>query len=159
MSAKNNKIILLSSFFVTAVLVAGVIFGAKLFNHSDKPSFNLNLTTEELEKRTNPDYLININLLGENSPEYKNLKQGDKEALKHLVKAAEILQNIQLQLDNRSNLAFRDFLVEQAKSGNKDALMTLTLFNAQRGMNAIDREANHIELAKNHSELLGKGFY
>lgn len=159
MSGKNTKIIVLSSVFVAAVITAGVILGTKVLNHSKKPNFHLNLSTEELAKRTNKDYLIDIKLLGAESPEYKNLQPGDKKALKHLVRAAEILQNIQLQLDNRDNLAFRDFLVEEAKNGNKDAVMTLTLFNAQRGMNAIDRETNHIALAKNHPELPGKGFY
>ena len=37
--------------------------------------------------------------------------------------------------------------------------MTLALFNAQIGMNAVDSEANKIFLAKGENELPGKGFY
>ncbi len=159
MSDKNAKIILLSSVFVAAILAAGVVFGAKIFNHSDKAKFALNLSTDELTKRTNKEYLMDINLLDVNSPEYENLQSGDKETLRHLVKAAEILQNIQFQLDNRDNLKFREYLMNEIKKGNKNAEITLKLFDAQRGINALDREANHIELAQNHGELAGKGFY
>ena len=48
-------------------------------------NFELNLTQEELEKRTNKDYLIKKTMLDINAPEYNNLESGDKEALKHLV--------------------------------------------------------------------------
>lgn len=155
--SKNNKLIVLGSVFVAAILFAGACCGAKVFKNDD--AFALNLSTEELTKRTDSNYLINVNLLDVNSPEYFALQEGDKKALKHLVKAADILENIQLQLDNRDNIAFKQYLIEEVAKGNKDAEKTLILFNAQRGMNALDRETNHIELAKNHPELMGKGFY
>jgi hypothetical protein len=153
--SKNNKIIVLGSLFVAAVLLAGTYCSAKVFGDD----FALNLSSNELAKRTNSEYFISINLLAPNSIEYQNLQEGDKQALKHLVKAAKILETIQLQLDNRDNLAFKNYLQTEAQKGNKDAEETLILFNAQRGMNALDRETNHIELAKNHPDLLGKGFY
>ena len=155
----DKKLIILGSIFVAAAIAAGAIFGAKIFDGSKNDKFALNLSSEELSKRTDKQYLIDINLLDEKSPEYQNLKDGDKEALKHLVRAAEILQNIYLQLDNHDNLAFRDYLIAQIEKGNKDAEKTLILFNAQHGMNALDRESNHIELAKNRPEPLGKGFF
>ncbi len=158
MAENNTKLIILGSAIVVAALAAGVIFGAKALNHKDG-NFVLNLSPSELEKRTDGKYLIDINLLDENAPEYKNLKDGDKEALKHLVKAAYILENIQLKLDNKDNIKFKEYLIEQTKNGNKNAEKTLILFNAQRGMNAIDRESNHIQLEKNHPDLSGKGFY
>ena len=104
MSEKNSKIIFVGSLFVAAILAAGVVCSAKVLNHHND-NFALNLSNEELTKRTDKDYLIDINLLNENAPEYKKLKDGDKEALKHLVKAADILQNIQYKLDNKSNIA------------------------------------------------------
>lgn len=155
----NTKIIFLSSIFVAAVIAAGAIWGAKIFNNNKNENFVLNLSSEELSKRTDKSYLIDINLLDEKAPEYTNLNDKDKEALKHLVRAAEILQKIHYQLDNHDNLAFREFLIQQTAAGNKDAQKTLVLFNAQRGMNAVDRESNHIELAKNHPDFIGKGFY
>lgn len=159
MSETKKKIIFIGAICALAFLLVGVFAGVKKFRQEKKPAFVLNLSTEELKKRTDKEYLININLLGVNAPEYKNLKAGDKEALKYLVKAARILQNIQMQLDNPDNLAFKDYLVAQTELGNKDAEMTLQLFNAQKGMNALDRMSNHIELAKGHGELVGKGFY
>jgi len=159
MSEKNTKIILISSIFIASAIVAGAFFGAKIFKSENNASFALNLSTSELNKRTNPEYLIDIKLLDENSPEYKSLQEGDKEALKHLVKAAEILQNIHFQLDNRDNLAFKAYLTKEIEKGNKDAAKTMQLFLAQRGMNAVDRETNHVQLAKNHPDVIGKGFY
>lgn len=159
MSETKKKILFIGAICAVAFLVMGMFVGVKKMKQENKPTFTLNLSTEELQKRTNKEYLINVNLLDVNAPAYKNLKAGDKEALKHLVKAARILQNIQLQLDNPDNIAFREYLVQQSKDGNKDAQMTLKLFDAQRGMNALDREANHVELAKGHGELVGKGFY
>ena len=118
--SKNNKLIVLGSVFVAAILFAGACCGAKVFKNED--AFALNLSTEELTKRTDSNYLINVNLLDVNSPEYLALQDGDKQALKHLVKAADILENIQLQLDNRDNIAFREYLVNEVKKGNKELL-------------------------------------
>ena len=50
--------------------------------------YTLNLSMEELEKRTHKDYLMTKKFLTPESPEYTQLQDGDKEALKHLVKAA-----------------------------------------------------------------------
>jgi len=94
MADKNTKIIVLGSIFVAAIIAAGAIFGAKIFNNDKNENFVLNLSSEELAKRTDKSYLIDINLLDENSPEYTQLNDKDKEALKHLVRAAEILQKI-----------------------------------------------------------------
>ena len=41
-------------------------------------NFELNLSIEELEKRTNKDYLIRKQMLTEDSEEYKNLNIQDK---------------------------------------------------------------------------------
>lgn len=159
MSSKNTKIILLGSIFVAAALISGAVAGAKVIDNNNKNSFVMNLSSSELKKRTDKNYFIDINLLNENSPEYTALKEGDKKALKHLVKAAYILENIQLKLDNKDNIAFKKYLEEESSKGNLRAEKTLILFNAQRGMNAIDREANFIQLEKNHPDLIGKGFY
>ena len=44
--------------------------------------FELNLSMEELEKRTNKDYLMTKKMLKSDAPEYLNLQDGDKKALK-----------------------------------------------------------------------------
>jgi hypothetical protein len=45
-------------------------------------------------------------MLGVDAPEYLGLQEGDKKALKHLVKAAYILDEIYLKQDNEKNIAF-----------------------------------------------------
>lgn len=122
-------------------------------------NFELNLSHEELVKRTSKDCLIPKEMLKEDSKEYEALAQGDKEALIHLVKAAKAIDEVFMKQDNPDNLNFKAYLEEEAKNGNEDAQMTLTLFNAQIGMNAVDSEANKIFLAKDTKELPGKGFY
>ena len=122
-------------------------------------NFELNLSHKELVKRTSKDCLIPKEMLKTDSKEYESLAQGDKEALIHLVKAAKAIDEVFMKQDNPYNLDFKAFLEEQSKNGNEDAQMTLTLFNAQIGMNAVDSEANKIFLAKNLPELPGKGFY
>ena len=122
-------------------------------------NFELNLSHEELVKRTSKDCLIPKEMLKEDSKEYEALAQGDKDALIHLVKAAKAIDEVFMKQDNPDNLDFKAYLEEEAQKGNEDAQMTLTLFNAQIGMNAVDSEANKIFLAKDTKELPGKGFY
>lgn len=122
-------------------------------------NYELNLSMEELEKRTHKDYLTTKKMLEVDAPEYLALKDGDKKALVHLVKAGNILEKINKQLDNHHNLHFESFLSEEIKKGNKQAELTKILYDAQKGLCAIDRESNIIELAKGVHELAGKGVY
>ena len=122
-------------------------------------NYELKLSMEELEKRTHKDYLVTKTMLKEDSPEYLNLEEGDKKALVHLVKAAYILEKINKQLDNVHNLPFEKFLNEEIKNGNKQAELTKILYDAQKGVCALDRESNIIELAKGVHVTAGKGVY
>ena len=121
--------------------------------------FEFNLPMEELEKRTNKDYLMTKKMLKADAPEYAELAQGDKDALKHLVKAAYILEKINMQIDCHHNLEFKEFLEKEISKGSKQAELTKILFDAQKGMNAIDTMSNKINLAKGITELPGKGVY
>ena len=121
--------------------------------------YELNLSMEELEKRTHKDYLTTKKMLEVDAPEYLALDDGDKKALAHLVKAGNVLEKINKQLDNHHNLPFESFLNEEIKRGNKQAELTKILYDAQKGLCAIDRESNIIELAKGIHELAGKGVY
>lgn len=121
--------------------------------------FEFNLSMEELEKRTSKDYLTTKKMLKADAPEYLELAEGDKEALKHLVKAAYILEKINMQLDNPHNLEFKAYLEKEISKGNKQAELTKILFDAQKGMNAIDSMSNKINLAKGYKEYPGKGVY
>ena len=121
--------------------------------------YELNLSIEELEKRTHKDYLTTKKMLDDSSEEYLSLAEGDKKALIHLVKAADILEKINKQLDNCHNLPFEKFIDEKIKNGDKQAELTKILYDAQKGVCAVDRESNIIELAKNVHEMPGKGVY
>ena len=122
-------------------------------------NFELGLTPDELEMRTQKEHLSKIELLKEDAPEFLNLKDGDKKALSHLVKAANILNDVYLRQDNPKNIEFRDYLRKKTQNGDKSAQNALLLFNAQRGMSAIDRQSNMVNLLKGDSPKDGKGVY
>ncbi len=124
-----------------------------------KKDYELNLSMEELEKRTHKDYLTTKKMLAVDAPEYLELEEGDKEALKHLVKAAVVLDKVNMQLDNPNNLPFKEYLEAEISKGNEQAKLTKILFDAQKGVCSLDRESNMIELIKGVSERLGKGVY
>ena len=124
-----------------------------------KRDYALNLTREELEKRTHKDYLTTKKMLGVDAPEYNNLTEGDKEALKHLVKAAAVIEKIEMQIDNHHNLAFKEYLEKEIAKGNEDAKLTKILFDAQKGVCALDRDSHMIELAKDVKRPAGEGLY
>ena len=94
--------------------------------------FELNLNMEELEKRTSKEYLTEKKMLSPDSKEYLELDENDKIALKHLVKAAYILEKINTILDNRQNLPFKNWLEDEIKKGNKQAELTKILYDAQK---------------------------
>ena len=121
--------------------------------------YTLNLSMEELEKRTHKDYLMTKKFLKADAPEYLELDDGDKLALKHLVRAANIIEKINMQLDNADNLPFKEYLEKEIKSGNRQAELTKILFDAQKGINAIDTMSNPIFLAKEVPARPGKGVY
>ena len=91
-------------------------------------TFEFNLSMKELEQRTHKDYLVTKKFLKADAPEYTKLEEGDKKALKHLCKAAAIIEKINMQLDCKHNLEVKEFLEEETKKGNKQAALTKILF-------------------------------
>ncbi len=122
-------------------------------------SYEINLSLKELQKRTHKDYLTTKKMLAIDAPEYLELADGDKKALKHLVKAAVILDKVNMQLDNPHNLPFKEYLEKEIENGGRKAKLAKILFDAQKGVCSLDRESNMIELAKGVSERAGKGIY
>lgn len=121
--------------------------------------FELNLTIEELEKRTHKDYLIKKPMLEKEAKEYEELEQGDKDALKHLVKAANYANIVYMQQDNELNLPFLEYLKKEIENGNKSAELTKILFDAQLGIIGIDSESKKVILLKDAEAKDGKAFY
>ena len=64
-----------------------------------------------------------------------------------------------MQLDCKHNLAVKEFLETESAKGNKQAKLTKILFDAQKGVNAIDTMSNPIRLIKGIEEKPGKGVY
>lgn len=124
-----------------------------------KKDYKMNLSMDELQKRTHKDYLTTKKMLAVDAPEYLNLADGDKLALMHLVKAAVVLDKVNMQLDNPNNLPFKEYLEKEISKGNEQAKFTKVLFDAQKGVCALDRESHMIELAEGVKERAGKGVY
>jgi predicted nuclease of restriction endonuclease-like (RecB) superfamily len=103
-----------------------------------KEEIKYGLSMEELKRRTNPQYLGTKKLLKKDAKEYLELAEGDKLALKYLVKAGEILENIEYQIDDHYNIPFKKFLEKEVKKNKEQAKLTKILFDAQKGINAID---------------------
>lgn len=121
--------------------------------------FKIGLSEEELTKRTHKDYLGTKKMLDVGAPEFEALAKGDKKALAHLVKAAYILDPVYMMQDDENNIAFRTFLKKGSAAGDKSAKMALKLFNAQKGMHAVDTESTKFSLMQGGKEKLGKAFY
>ena len=103
---------------------------------------------DELKKRTDPDNMRIFVLLDPNSTQYTSLEQGDKDALKYLVKAGAILEDIHLRIDEHNNIPFINFLEEKIKKGNEKANLTKIIFDGQKGINSVDILTNKVNLAK-----------
>ena len=128
----------------------------------NRPSFlgyGIGLSHDELVKRTSGSRLATVKLLSPSDTAYKNLENGDKQALKHLVLAADAIGEINLQLDSPDNIPFREYLKKQIKKGDPDAKMAMTLFDAQKGVYAEDMMATKISLIKGKKQPITTGLY
>ena len=126
---------------------------------SKEVKYDFGLDMAELEKRTSDEFITTKVLLKPDSPEYLSLEEGDKQALKYLVKAGAILENINLRIDDHHNLPFKKFLEEEIKKNNKQAILTKILFDAQKGITSLDRLSKMIYLAKDIKNKPGIGVY
>ncbi len=121
--------------------------------------YECNLDLDELKKRTSKDCLVTKKMLDVDSPEFNNLADGDKNALSYLVKAARIIEKINMELDSCHNLPFKKYLEDEIKKGDERAKLTKILFDAQKGIFSLDCESNMVILAKELEFKGGRGFY
>ena len=141
---------------IIAAIIVIILFVLK---KDDDKDYEYGLSLTELRKRTSKEYLGTKTLLKVGAPEYESLEDGDKEALKYLVKAGTYLEKIEFQIDDPHNMPFKKFLEEEIKDGNEEAKLTKILFDAQKGINALDSLSQEIHLAKGHKTLPGIGVY
>jgi hypothetical protein len=164
---KHKKIIIIAVICAVVIVALGLTLFFVLRDDSDEEKKDdsipecpeCGLSMEELKKRTDPKYLGTIKLLESDSPEYAALDQKDKEALKYIVKAATYLENIEFQIDDSYNIPFKKYLEEQIQKNNEQAKLTKILFDAQKGINALDSLSHEINLAKGHKTKPGIGVY
>ena len=105
------------------------------------------------------NHTTTVELIDENFDGYKNLSEGNKKALKHLVAAAKIFDEIALKQDNSKNIEMKRALENEAKN-SEEAAQTLWLFNSFSGVaghNGIDKEP--IELFDGIHYQPGHNFY
>lgn len=121
--------------------------------------YELNYTVEDLKKMTTEE-MIDVILLSEESPAYLALAEGDKKALKHLVAAAKILNNVSLQQDNPHNIAQKKALEDAVANGDEHATLALKMFNSLNGVSGLNGiDAEPINIFKGLSTPKGKNFY
>ena len=164
---KHKKIIIIAVICAVVIVALGLTLFFVLRDDSDEEKKDnsipecpeCGLSMDELKKRTDPKYLGTIKLLESDSPEYAALDQKDKEALKYIVKAATYLENIEFQIDDSYNIPFKKYLEEQIQKNNEQAKLTKILFDAQKGINALDSLSHEINLAKGHKTKPGIGVY
>ena len=100
-----------------------------------------------------------VPLIDKNFEGYKNLAEGDKKVLEHLVVAAKMMNNVSLIQDHKLNMQMKEGL-EKAAIDNAQAQFALQIFNAMNGLegvNGIDEKP--VELFKGVHGELGRNFY
>lgn len=121
--------------------------------------YELNYSIEELKNMTSNE-MTDVVLISNEHPSYNTLSDGDKKALEHLVKAAQILNNVSLEQDNKHNIELKKALEKEAQNNNEQAILSLKLFNSINGvsgLNGIDEKP--ITIFKDLTTPIGKNFY
>ena len=158
----NKKLIITIVSIIGIILIVLAIIAIIIISqeeYTDPPVFAYGLTLEELKYRTNETNLTTIKLLEKNSSQYNNLTEEEKEALKLLIEAAKLIEDIHLQLDNEKNKDFKDFLDRESKKNIQQAILTNKLFEVQKGISSYDANGNIINLAKDYPTPPGLGVY
>ena len=103
--------------------------------------FKLKYSKEELAEKMSKE-TRQIELIDKENPAYKSLAEGDKKALDYLAKAARIMNDVALEMDNPLNLTQKQAL-EKAAAQSEYAALALKLFNSLNGVagyNGVDKE-------------------
>ena len=121
--------------------------------------FKYNMSLSELRKRTSKTYYKKLEFLSPESREVKKLTAMDKLVLLHLVKAAKIVDKIQLQLENAHNLELLEFLNKETKEGSEKAERTRKMFLSQKSIFSPDTLGNQTVLVKGVERKLGQNYF
>lgn len=120
--------------------------------------FKLKYSASELKQKVGKE-MRQVVLIDKNSEAYKNLTDGDKKALVHLVNAARIINDVALEMDHPLNLVQKQAL-EVAAENSPYATNALKLFNSLNGVagsNGLDKEP--VEIFEGIHIYEGRNFY
>jgi flagellar basal body-associated protein FliL len=112
---KTIIFILVGIVLISVIIVLIILLTKKEDKKEKTYEYEFGLNMDELRNKTDPNYMFNFTFLNPNSVEYTSLEEGDKKALKYLVKAAVIFQNIHFRIDEPNNIPFKNFLEKKNK--------------------------------------------
>lgn len=120
--------------------------------------YELALSEEQLDTIIN-EQTIPVELITKDFVGYRNLSDGDKKALQHLVNAGRIMNDVSQEQDHRLNRELKKGLKLAAEHSSHaaKALQLFTFMNGVEGSNGID--AKPIEIFKNVTGFNGRNFY
>ena len=113
--------------------------------------FELNYSAIELKRMVNEE-MRQIKLIDRENEAYLSLSEGDKKAVEYLVNAAQIMNDVALEMDHPLNLVQKQAL-EVAAAESEYAANALRLFNSLNGVagsNGLDKKP--IEIFKGVQE-------
>jgi len=120
--------------------------------------YKLAISEEKLDDMIN-NQMTDVVLIDENFKGYKELANNDKEALKHLIRAGQIINNVALEQDHHLNKSLKSAL-ENASITSQYAKKALIIFNSLNGVigiNGIDDKP--IKIFEKIKETPGHNFY
>ena len=121
--------------------------------------YQINYSEEELRRKMTEETL-EVKLISPQFEGYLNLSEGNQKALRHLIAAARMINDVTLEQDHPLNLVQKKALEEAAASGNAHAKLALELFNSLNGVagyNGVDKEP--VEIFDGIHLLPGHNFY
>lgn len=120
--------------------------------------YEVALSEADLDKKINQE-MLTVEMISAQREEYKNLPQGDKEALQHLINAGKIINDVALEQDCKFNLPIKKELEKKAQTDAyaQKVLRFFNTFNGVEGLNGVDKEP--VEIFKDLHGNKGRNFY
>jgi hypothetical protein len=121
-------------------------------------AFEINLTDAQMDLVLEKTQTIPL----KKPAAYEQLSQGNKRALPHLVRVAQIMGDVYLQQLHPDNLKAKTLLEQSSAEGNRTAQKALDLFKLQNGLEGMTRhtrQSRPLRIFKDKALQPGKAFY
>ena len=120
--------------------------------------YEINLSEEKLDDMIS-NQLRQVELISPEFDGYKGLPDSEKKALKHLINAAKIMNDVSLEQDHPLNRCLKNGLEEAAKNSTH-AAKALRIFNSLNGVTGLNGlDAEPVMIFKDVRGLPGRNFY